>query len=117
MALTITIDDIVRFPVAGKINDKEGREREFAFEMDMHRMDQDEIDTALGGDARVDVRSLVQANARGWSGVQDAQGAAVPYSPGSLRDVLRIAGMSLLIWRAYCQHAGVQEKNSARSSV
>lgn len=116
MTISITIDDTVRFPVKGKLFDKEGREREFLFDLDMYRMDQAEFDSALA-DPTINTRALVERHARGWYGVQDAGGADVAFGAESFARLLRIPGLCNLIWVAYCSHAGAREKNSERSSA
>lgn len=116
MTISIKIDDTVRFPVKGKLFDKEGREREFLFELDLYRMDQDEFDRALA-DSGISTRALVERHARGWHGVQDAEGKDVPFGAEAFSRLLRIPGLSNLIWVAYCSHAGAREKNSERSSA
>ena len=116
MAIDIQIDDAVRFPVKGKIFDAEGREREFHFEMDMERMDQDQFDKELAND-RITVRSLVERLAKGWDGVKDKDGKDVPFGNAALKQLLRIPGLCNLIWVAYCEYAGARAKNSGRSSV
>lgn len=116
MAIDIQIDDTVRFPVKGKLFDAEGREREFHFDLDMQRMDQDEFDKELAND-RITVRALVERLAKGWAGVKGPEGDDVPFSNNALKQLLRIPGLSNLIWVAYCEYAGARAKNSGRSSV
>ncbi len=116
MAIDIQIDDTVRFPVKGKLFDAEGREREFHFDLDMQRMDQDEFDKELAND-RITVRALVERLAKGWAGVKGPEGDDVPFSNSALKQLLRIPGLSNLIWVAYCEYAGARAKNSQRSSA
>lgn len=116
MAIEIQIDDAVRFPVKGKIFDAEGREREFHFEMDMQRMDQDQFDKELSN-VQITVRGLVERLAMGWDGVKAKDGEDVPFSNAALKQLLRIPGLCNLIWVAYCEFAGARAKNSPRSSV
>lgn len=116
MSIQIQIDDSVRFPVKGKLFDAEGREREFHFEMDMQRMDQDEFDKELTND-QISTRALVERLARGWGGVKNAQGQDEPFGVDAFKRLLRIAGLSNLIWLGYCEHAGARAKNSQRSSA
>lgn len=115
MTIQIQIDDSVRFPVKGQLFDAEGRSRDFHFEMDMQRLDQDEFDKELAND-QVSTRSLVERLARGWGGVKDAQGQDVPFGIEAFKRLLRIPGLCNLIWIAYCEHAGARAKNSQRSS-
>lgn len=116
MAISIQIDNTVRFPVKGKIFDAEGREREFHFDMDMERMDQDQFDKELAND-RITVRALVERLAKGWEGVKDPEGQDVPFSNAALKQLLRIPGLCNLVWVAYCEYAGARAKNSQRSSA
>lgn len=116
MAIDIQIDDTVRFHVKGKLFDAEGREREFHFDLDMQRMDQDEFDKELAND-RITVRALVERLAKGWAGVKGPEGDDVPFSNNALKQLLRIPGLSNLIWVAYCEYAGARAKNSQRSSA
>ena len=92
MAIDIQIDDTVRFPVKGKIFDAEGKEREFHFEMDMQRMDQDQFDKELAND-RITVRALVERLAKGWAGVKGTDGEDVAFSNTTLKQLLRIPGL------------------------
>lgn len=116
MAIEIQIDDTVRFPVKGKLFDAEGREREFHFDVDMQRMDQDQFDKELAN-TQITVRSLVERLAKGWAGVKGADGEDVPFSSTALKQLLRIPGLCNLIWVAYCEYAGARAKNSPRSSA
>ena len=116
MTIQIQIDDSVRFPVKGEIFDAEGRAREFMFELDMQRMDQDEFDKELKN-TEISTRNLVERLPRGWAGVKDAQGQDVPFGIEAFKRLLRIPGLSNLIWVAYCEHAGARAKNSQRSSA
>jgi hypothetical protein len=116
MAIDIQIDDTVRFPVKGKLFDAEGREREFHFDVDMQRMDQDQFDKELAN-TQITVRSLVERLAKGWAGVKGADGEDVPFSSTALKQLLRIPGLCNLIWVAYCEYAGARAKNSPRSSA
>ena len=116
MAIEIQIDDTVRFPVKGKLFDAAGREREFHFELDMQRMDQDEFDKELAND-RITVRALVERLAKGWEGVKGKDGEDVAFSNAALKLLLRIPGLCNLTWVAYCEYAGARAKNSQRSSA
>lgn len=116
MAIDIQIDDTVRFPVKGKLFDAEGREREFHFDVDMQRMDQDQFDKELAN-TQITVRSLVERLVKGWAGVKGADGEDVPFSSTALKQLLRIPGLCNLIWVAYCEYAGARAKNSPRSSA
>ena len=115
MSILIELDDLVRFPVEGQLVDAGGLKVDFGFEMDMHRMDQDEFDKVLSN-LNVDTKSIVLREARGWKGVMSREGEAVPYSQEAFRRLITIPGLVNMIWIAYCNHAGVQAKNSARSS-
>ena len=64
-----------------------------------------------------DTKTLVTREARGWDGVLNRDGDAVPFSGDALQRFLRIPGMTNMVWVAYASHAGVQAKNSERSSV
>lgn len=116
MAIDIQIDDTVRFPVKGKLFDAEGREREFHFDLDMQRMDQEQFDKELANDL-ITVRALVERLVQGWAGVKGKDGEDVPFSNAALKQLLRIPGLSNLIWVAYCEYAGARAKNSKRSSA
>lgn len=115
MSVLIEIDDLVRFPVTGNIVDATGQSTDFEFEVDMRRLAQEEFDKECAGQF-VDTHAKVVREARGWSGVMSREGEAVPFTAQALARFLKIPGMANLIWVAYCSHAGVQAKNSARSS-
>ncbi|MFD2755673.1 hypothetical protein [Comamonas terrae] len=116
MSVQIEIDDVVRVPVEGQLINKDGQRVDFSFDVDMHRMPQEEFDRELKN-LQIDTFSLVVREARGWNGVLNREGDQVPFSGESLKRFLRIPGMTNMIWVAYCMHAGVQAKNSERSSA
>lgn len=116
MTVLIEVDDVVRVPVEGQLIDKAGQRVDFSFKIDMHRMTQEEFDKELTNPG-IDTLSLVTREARGWDEVLNREGDPVPYSAEALQRFLRIAGMTNMIWYAYASNAGVQSKNSERSSV
>lgn len=116
MSVLIEIDDVVRVPVEGALIGKDGQRLEFDFTIDMHRMSQESFNRELANPA-IDTHTLVTREARDWGSVLNPDGDPVPYSDVALQRLLRIPGMTNMIWVAYCNHAGVQAKNSERSSA
>ena len=116
MTVLIEVDDVVRVPVEGQLVDKSGQRVDFSFKIDMRRMTQDEFDKELTNPS-IDTKKLVTREARGWDEVLNRQGDPVPYSTEALQRFLLIPGMTNMVWVAYASHAGVQAKNSERSSV
>lgn len=116
MSVLIEVDDVVRVPVEGQLVDKSGQRVEFSFKIDMRRMTQEEFDKELKNPG-IDTKALVTREARGWDEVLTREGVSVPYSVEALQRFLLIPGMTNMVWVAYANHAGVQAKNSVRSSV
>lgn len=116
MSILIKVSDTVRFPVEGKLRDDTGTEKDFAFDLVMRRLNQDEFDAVLV-DPNAKVSDIVKSNATGWHCVKAEDGVEVPFSAAGLTGLLLIPGMTTLVWVAYCKNAGVQAKNSERSSV
>lgn len=116
MSVLIEVDDVVRVPVEGQLVDKSGQRVEFSFKIDMRRLTQDEFDKELQNPG-IDTKTLVTREARGWDEVLTREGVSVPFSDEALQRFLRIPGMTNMVWVAYASHAGVQAKNSERSSV
>lgn len=116
MSVLIEVDDVVRVPVEGQLVDKSGQRVEFSFKIDMRRMTQEEFDKELKNPG-IDTKTLVTRVACGWDEVLTREGVSVPYSDEALQRFLRIPGMTNMVWVAYANHAGVQAKNSERSSV
>lgn len=116
MSILIKVSDTVRFPVEGKLRDDKGTEKDFSFDLVMRRMNQDEFDAVLV-DPNAKVSDIVKTNATGWFYVKAEDGAEVPFSAVGLTGLLLIPGMTTSVWVAYCKNAGVQAKNSERSSV
>ena len=116
MTVLIEVDDVVRVPVEGQLVDKSGQRVDFSFKIDMRRLTQDEFDAELSNPG-IDTKTLVTREACGWDGVLNRDGDAVPFSAEALQRFLRIPGMTNMVWVAYASHAGVQAKNSERSSV
>lgn len=117
MSIKIKVSDAVRFPVEGKLRDADGKEKDFSFELVMDRMDQEQFDQSLT-DPDSKVSDLVPSKARDWNGVVDTDGKTpVPFSQDALKQLLLIPGLTTIVWVSYCKHAGVQAKNSERSSA
>nr|WP_182312380.1 hypothetical protein [Comamonas testosteroni] len=116
MTVLIEVDDVVRVPVEGQLVDKSGQRVDFSFKIDMRRLTQDEFDKELTNPG-IDTKTLVTREACGWDEVLNREGDPVPYSAEALQRFLRIPGMTNMVWVAYANHAGVQAKNSERSSV
>ena len=109
MALRIVVSDRVRFKVSGKLRNEEGTEDPFSFEVLAKRIKTDELSNLK--DADQSVADFLATVIDGWSGVQDASGANLAFSPEALGELLKISGMATFIFSAYIRECGPREKN------
>ena len=120
MAIKITIADKVGFAVKGAINDADGKEQPFEFNLTAKRLDEDAlsaaqslliVDAAKTGNHGAITDQLVEI-VTNWSGVRDDSDAPMPYTPEALRTLLKAhRGLGLLVWRTYLTESGAKEKN------
>lgn len=110
MAIKIVVSDTVAFKVKGTINDAEGKPEAFDFRLTCKRLDAEEIKTVVS-DNEGTIKEFLQDTITGWSGVQDGNGASLPYSADALAQLLLIPGLSAQIFRTYLAEVGTKEKN------
>ena len=121
MAIKFKIGNRVGFKIKGVVNDAEGKEEAFDFDiLDAHRLDEAALNAAqiaLVEDAaktgnHAAIADQLAAVFTNWAGVRDEDGAQIPYSEDALRALLKsYRGLGLMVWRTYCQESGAKEKN------
>lgn len=120
MAIKITISDKVGFAVKGIINDADGKEQPFDFNLTAKRLDEEALnatqtilvtDAAKTGNHGAITDQLIDIITN-WSGVRDETDAPLPYSADAMRSLLKShRGLALLVWRTYLSESGAKEKN------
>lgn len=113
MSIKIVVAPKVKFKVKGTFADENGKDLPFDFTLTAKRLDTDQIaeQTALGADANTSIRDFVKGVVEDWSGVNDADGQAIPFSTDALDSLLRLPGVALLVFRAFLENNGAKEKN------
>lgn len=113
MSIKIVVAPKVKFKVKGTFADETGKDVPFDFTLTAKRLDTDQIaeKTSLGADATTSVRDFVKEVVEDWSGVNDADGQALPFSTDALDGLLRLPGVALLVFRAFLDNNGAKEKN------
>jgi hypothetical protein len=113
MAFRLAIDDKVNVLVKGKIKGAvSGADRLYSFTILMDRIDQDQINTALGDGGLI--ADFLVPKAHGWDGqrlVLNEDGTPAAYSADAFHAMLKIPGMAVQVYRDYLRDVGVQEKN------
>lgn len=120
MAIKITISDKVGFAVKGILNDADGKEQPFDFNLTARRLNEDDLSAAQAAlvveaaktgshGAVADKLAEIVTN---WGGVRDDTDAPMPYSQEALLTLFKShRGLALLVWRTYLHESGAKEKN------
>lgn len=111
MAIKIIVSDTVAFKVRGTINDAAGAAQPFDFKLTCVRLDTDQIEGKLKGNADASLADFMAEVVEDWSGVKDADDKPLPYSEASLRQLCKIPGVAAVAFRAYLSEVGAKEKN------
>jgi len=110
MAFNIEISDTSRFTVKFTAKDDKGVEKTSSFDLIAQRLDVESFKTTLETVGGIYADFMV-AVVKGWEGVRDGNGTPVEFSEAALRSICKIAGMSSLMFKAYCAETAVKEKN------
>ena len=108
MPIKLTVSDTVRVKVAGTINDATGPQP-FDFHIVCKRLDVETLKERLTSESET-VADFLASVITNWQGVKGDQGE-VPYSEASLRDLLKIPGLSGVALSAYVSDCGARAKN------
>lgn len=111
MAIKIVVSDTVGIKVKGAINDAAGVAQPFDFGLTCKRLDVDQINDKVKNQSDASITDFLVDVVNGWSGVQSAEGEAMPYTEDALRKLCRIAGVAGLAFRTYLAEVGAKEKN------
>lgn len=110
MAFNIEISDTARFTVKFTSKDEKGVEKTSSFDLTAERLDVEAFKTTLEAVGGV-YADFMAAVVKDWEGVRDGSGTPVEYSEAALRSICKIAGLSSLMFKAYCAETAVKEKN------
>ena len=112
MAIKIILSDKVGVRVQGTITNEAGAKEPFDFKLICRRLD---VDTAKQATTTSDEeRSFADffvEYTEDWSGVLDADGKKVPYSPEALAQLFKIPGIGLLAYTSYFGEIAAKAKN------
>jgi len=111
MAIKIIVSDTVGFKVKGTINDAAGNPQPFDFSLTCKRLDVDQIQAKIKGEAEASLADFMCDVTHDWSGVRDADDKPLLYSDAHLRQLCKIPGVAALAYRTYMQEVGAKEKN------
>ncbi len=110
MTICLVIDDIVKVPVKGYLNDRTGKAKPFSFSLVCKRLSKDELDAELK-DREQKVADILTRVATDWEDVRDAAGQPAPYSAEALQALLGIGNLATIAFSAYLLERGAKEKN------
>ena len=130
MGIRLAVSDLVEFPVLVSISDQGGALKPFKLTLlgdrlvgDDFQAEAGKIDAARdalrddpGGNAYFDaVRDIVVRRVRGWVSqdlvLDDLTGEPAPFSPEAFAAALGVAGLPMLIFKAYFAAQGAREGN------
>ncbi len=111
MAISIVVDNKVKFKVAGKLKSAEGVDKPFDFDLVCKRLDADEIQAKRSEDGGFVYADFLADVVEGWSGVKDGQGQPVPFSAEALASLNKIPGVAALAFHTFLRENGAKEKN------
>lgn len=117
MAISIVVSDIVRFKVAGLINDEHGVPQPFDFKLTAQRIKDIEVVQShwrvllANTENATQVADALLPYMKGWSGVKDEGGQDLPFTEESFRALMRLPGLALLTNSAFLRECGAKEKN------
>ena len=109
MAIKITISDTVKVKVAGTIADASGPQP-FDFTFTAKRLDADTLRERLAPDSDEKMADFLRSVILGWQGVKGDDGE-VAFTPESLAQLLKIAGLAQLMFLQYVVDCGAKRKN------
>lgn len=113
MSIKIVVAPKVKFKVKGTFADENGKDVPFDFSLTAKRLDMDQIaeQTAQVAERTNSARDFLVGVIEDWSGVNDADGQAIPFSTDALDSLLKLPGVVLLVFRAFLDNNGAKEKN------
>lgn len=109
----LSISNFVTFPVRGSVGDENGKSTPFSFSITAQRTSQSDLSqflAELSKSAAGETTDFLAGRINGWSGVQDAQGAELPFSEAALRELLNIVGVAGLVLGAYVEACSAKGK-------
>jgi len=108
MSIKFKVAPEVTFKVEGEIREG-GKTSRFDFELTADRISQDEFTALFTEGSSALIADFLAEKTRGWRGVNDEDGTAVPYSGDNLRALLNeYAGSGQLALTAYIEAVGVK---------
>ncbi|MBS0507582.1 MAG: hypothetical protein JSR53_09410 [Proteobacteria bacterium] len=110
MAFKLVERNSVAVQVKGEITGDKGAGEPFNFTLHCKRMGVEALQEQLKDESR-SVRDFLVGIAHGWAGVNDADGAALPFAPDALGALLDIPGIAGLAFSAYLEQQGARAKN------
>lgn len=111
MAIKIVVSNKVKFKVKGVIRDENGIDQPFDFSLLCTRLDADQITSKLKSDTSDSIVDFMADVVEDWTGVKDAEDAALPYNEATFRQLCKLPGVAGVAFRAYMQEVGAREKN------
>lgn len=109
MSFRLVVSDTVAVPVAGSLQDANGRPAPFSFSLVCRRLPASELRAAIDANEAT-VPEFLASVVQGWNGLQDEAGQALPFSPAALEQLLDIVGMASVAFGAYVQACGAKGK-------
>lgn len=111
MAFNIEISDTVRFTVKFTTKDAAGTDKPASFDLIATRLDTDQYKAAIEGETSVTFGDFLCRTVKDWDGVRDGQGQPVVFSETALRQLCKVPGLAVLMFRTYGAEVAVKEKN------
>lgn len=101
--------NVVKFKVKGTVKDAAGLDQPFAFDLEAHRVSQDDVQSIISsGEKTVDVMA---EKLIGWVGVKDGA-STIEYSAENFRALCgEYPGLSNLVFTTYLAEVGAKAKN------
>ena len=109
MSFRLVVSDTVAVPVAGSLQDANGRPSPFSYSLVCRRLPASELRAAIEANEAT-VPEFLASVVQGWNGLQDDSGQPLPYSPTALEQLLDIVGMASVAFSAYVQACGAKGK-------
>lgn len=111
MAISIKVDNIVKFKVKGTIKDGNGIDQPFDFSLTCKRLDADQQASLKDENGNIVYVDFMEAVIQDWSGVKDGNDENLPYTAENWRALAKVQGVAQLAWLTYMRESGAKEKN------
>lgn len=110
MAFKLVFLNKLAVAVKGVLPDESGKPMAFEFKLHCKRLNQDEIE-AVTHDKKGEVKDFIRKVAQGWDDMLDEEGNPLLFSAEKLEQLINIAGMPVLVMRAYLEQIAATAKN------